>query len=118
MGAGLPLRPDPLARPPHPSARLGAEAVSDTQKRIIVRWIAGVMFVITVAYVGAYYTMLEPSGGVPWFIAILEGRPKDYKDPTQWGAFFAPMIWIDKKIRPRTWDPGWPSYNRKPLPLP
>ncbi len=70
------------------------------RKLIYAMWIA----VAAGIYVDAYYATVFPPRGVicgpgPWHSYRING----YRLPRQSYTFFAPIHWVDRKIRPQTW---------------
>jgi hypothetical protein len=63
-------------------------------------------------YVGAYYAMVEPTAtyakGVlfpPNIIPVYRVKANWYLDEAGW--VFAPIHWLDRRLRPEIWEPDW-----------
>lgn len=83
-----------------------------TRKPSSIHWIGvAVMAVLVLAYVGAYYAMVQP---------LDLGRSKSFAVYSDLGPFapdeeiaaenrrvtvFAPIHWLDRRIRSRVWEP-------------
>ena len=69
-------------------------------------------------YVGAYCVMVQPIGSIPLYYV---GDPNDfrwyeevspgmYHGPRRiWQQLFAPIHWVDRRLRHRTWNPVVPD---------
>lgn len=81
------------------------------------RVIAGTLVLLIGGYVGAYYGMAYPSGsrsmprlesgirpqvGLPIYLLGREHYPRLDRGTV---PFFAPIHWLDRRIRPHFWDP-------------
>ena len=74
-----------------------------TDRKTSAPWIAGaVLLVLIGGYVGAYdWTVQQSVFGVAW-CAI----PPASFDKTPWtDRLFAPIHWLDRRIRPHVWEP-------------
>ena len=97
------------------------------RRRFWLKLAAGLLFAV-VAYGGAYAAMVQPAG------RIVFGAPGGGKLPARltivpnyrWSAispavkwaesFFRPVQWIDRRLRPRTWEPRSVFGPSAPLP--
>jgi hypothetical protein len=65
---------------------------------------------IVLLYVGAYYatarpTLTTPTGKIaPWY-HIASSPNENWKYFELANQVFAPMVWIDRRIRPHVWEP-------------
>ena len=70
--------------------------------------VAGVaMLLALAAYVGAYYMMVRPvlkplapkREVIPWY----QGKSGSEATYRRWATFFAPIHWLDRRLRPDYW---------------
>jgi hypothetical protein len=79
--------------------------------------VAVTLAVLLGLYVGAYYAMVEPQINLPGYrgYTVIERTI----EPNYWGklpvgfdpngalkAFFTPVHWLDRRIRPHVWEPS------------
>lgn len=95
---------------------------TDQPKLYVWPAIFAAVVLLVVAYGGAYYAMVWPRGVGPKFSPVEKMVPgyrlrsgnvlddiiASMDDPVEsgWTTFFAPIHWLDRRIRPHVWEPG------------
>ncbi|MCC7421234.1 MAG: hypothetical protein IT428_13200 [Planctomycetaceae bacterium] len=75
-----------------------------TRKSIFAPWIAAVVLLVLIGgYVGAYCSTVQPRKGRPHF-RVARAHLNRRIDRILTGVF-APVIWLDRQIRPHAWEP-------------
>jgi hypothetical protein len=75
-----------------------------------------VLLLLPVAYVASYCLLVEPPGGFEIVHAQGASLPiVVFREPFRWqfeplSTFYWPLLWIDRQIRPGTWD-GSDSFH-------
>jgi hypothetical protein len=76
--------------------------------------IVAIALLLPVAYVGSYFALVIPRGRV---ISYNDGRWNipvilHYRAlPAQAAVLYWPLERIDRKLRPKTWEPYWPGMQ-------
>jgi hypothetical protein len=92
--------------PDHKASTDGADTVTHNSS-LILQVIA--LVVLLAAYVGAYYSTVVPMEVHRFGMAAFYGDPYRARAlgvlQESWQAFFGPIHWMDRRLRPGTWNP-------------
>lgn len=68
--------------------------------------IAVTLAVLLGIYLGAYYTIVKPIMGEAHYADHRKYSFGDFMEAdNRWRRFFAPIHWVDRKLRPNVWGP-------------
>jgi hypothetical protein len=79
--------------------------MTEPRKPSLIMPAAVTLTVLVGLYVGAYYGLVERNsyrGGWAPHFAISQGD----QYPSVWSQFFAPIHWLDRRLRPHVWEPA------------
>ena len=77
--------------------------MTEPRKPSLILPVAGAVLLLA-GYVGAYYAMVYPYDGMALFPSRRNGTVSWGVRPA-WERFFAPIHWLDRRLRPDVWEP-------------